>query len=201
MNVSAIRQILARHASPPGRPVIASLLLSAVMLALFAGSALATSGNLVRNSSFERDTDGDGLPNSWTMVGRTSADKRVCNKSYIGMCSFKMMASGGTSTDKWIEQSPAILPGSDGDVYTLTLWVKAKDLVLTSGASWIELDVHQLDGGFDYLQVPIAAGTYGWTLYTVEVITTEDHDTVRIIIDCEAESGKIWIDKVKLIGP
>ena len=71
------------------RRVLRALLLAAIAVALFAGSAVAAGGNLVKNGSFEKDSNGDGIPNSWVGANLTPADKRVCNQSYAGTCSFK----------------------------------------------------------------------------------------------------------------
>jgi hypothetical protein len=43
------------------RPLGTALLLAALALAALAGSALAA-GNLVKNGSFEKDGNGDGIP-------------------------------------------------------------------------------------------------------------------------------------------
>src|SRR3990172_12470257 len=70
-----------------------AFVLAAFAVALLAGSALAASGNLVKNGSFEKDSNGDGIPNAWSGSALTPGDKRVCNQSQAGACSFKMVAA------------------------------------------------------------------------------------------------------------
>jgi hypothetical protein len=51
------------------RRVLRVLLLTTFALAVLAGSALAP-GNLVKMAPFEKDSDGDGIPNKWVSAGR-----------------------------------------------------------------------------------------------------------------------------------
>ena len=53
-----------RHASAERRATLSFLVLAVLVLAVFVGSALAASTNLVKNGSFEKDSDHDGIPNS-----------------------------------------------------------------------------------------------------------------------------------------
>ena len=94
----------------PTRRVLASLLLAAFGVAALAGSALAAS--LVKNGSFEKDSNGDGIPNNWLgNFNFTPADKRVCNQSHAGTCSFRLVGDGN---NKFLSQELAI-SGIDGD--------------------------------------------------------------------------------------
>jgi len=179
----------------PTRRVLASLLLAAVAVAVLAGSALAA--NIVSNASFEKDGDGDGIPNGWSTNALSAADKRVCNQSYAGSCSFKMVGPGA---EKRIWQTNFI-GGGAGDAYTWTIWVKTKDVVLGGGTATLFLEIHQFDGGGDLETLDIAAGTAGWQKYTLELTSTEVYDFVKVRVDFFPDSGKAWFDKVKLVGP
>jgi len=179
----------------PTRRVLASLLLAAVAVAVLAGSALAA--NIVSNASFEKDGDGDGIPNGWSTNALSAADKRVCNQSYAGSCSFKMVWPGA---EKRIWQTNFI-GGGAGDAYTWTIWVKTKDVVLGGGTATLFLEIHQFDGGGDLETLDIAAGTAGWQKYTLELTSTEVYDFVKVRVDFFPDSGKAWFDKVKLVGP
>src|SRR3989304_5778216 len=78
---------------PRRRAIWAALLCAfgaALAVAVFVGSALAAN-NLLANSSFEKDSDGDGLPNNWIDFGTGIAPKRVCNQSVAGSCSLKVV--------------------------------------------------------------------------------------------------------------
>src|SRR3990172_1275029 len=102
--------------------VLAALLLVAIALAVVAGSALAA--NLVKNGSFENDSNGDGIPNSWAGFLLAPGDKRVCNQSAAGDCSFKFI---GEEESKDLSQTIPV-SGSAGDDFKFTVWTKGKEL-------------------------------------------------------------------------
>ena len=196
MNISGIKQFLARRGTRARRAALASLLLAAFVVAVLAGSALAAGGNLAKNSSFEKDSNGDGVPNNWTPADLTPSDKRVCNKAYAGACSFKMIGDGGT---KYMFQYPAI-SGGIGDEFTLKIWVLTKGLVLGGGNVTLYLEIGQTDGGFEYDSQNLAPGSSGgWVLYTLNHTTIEAYDSSRIWIKFNPTSGKAWFDKVKFV--
>ena len=177
------------------RAGLAALLLAAFAVAVVAGSALAA--NLVSNGSFENDSDMDGIPNKWFPGGLTPADKRVCNQSYAGVCSFRLVGDGG---DKTINQVP--LPsGNSGDTYTLTFWVKGKEIDNSSPHVYVALYFHHLDGTFDSTFEFVADGTTGWTKHTMSLTATADFDYIIVLISMDQDNGKAWFDKVKLVGP
>jgi len=183
-----------------GRAVLPALLLVALAMAVIASGALAA-GNLVKNGSFEKDGDGDGIPNKWTSYLLAASDKRVCNQSYSGDCSFRMVGEGGTS-DKMIYQGlPSSIAGGAGDAYTLKMWVKTKDLASGTGFATIYLVLYKTGGGSDQAAVNITDGTSGWALYTVDLTTTETYAGGVVQVEFYHNTGKIWLDKVKLIGP
>src|SRR3990172_5520904 len=174
--------------------VLAALLLVAIALAVVAGSALAA--NLVKNGSFENDSNGDGMPNGWGGQDLTTADKRVCSQSFAGNCSFKM--KGDASKDKFLFQVPSV-SGGPGDAYTLKIWVKTKDLIFGAGLARINLFLAQTDGGQDYASVNILEGTTGWTLYTLDLLATEPYSGAWVQVQFFQMTGKAWFDKVKLV--
>jgi hypothetical protein len=166
----------AAHNSKPGRRVLAAQVCAfgaaALAVAILAGSVLAASA--VKNGSFEKDSNGDGIPNNWGGYSLSPSDKRVCNQSYAGDCSFKMVGEGGTS-DKLVFQGLDVA-GVAGDTFTLKMWVKTKDLVSGAGFATIYLVLYQTDGGYDQAAVNIEEGTMGWTLYTFDLAATETYD-------------------------
>jgi hypothetical protein len=198
MNSSGIKLINSRRSSKLSRPLFPSLLrafgAAAFALAIFVGSALAA-GNLVANGSFEKDTNGDGVPNNWLGYQLTPGDKRVCNKSYSGACSFKFVGDG---TEKHIQQDLS-LSGSSGEQYKLTLFMKGKDLV--NGSGFTSANVLWFPSGADTIFLP--GGTNAWTQYSLVVTAPSDFTAVIIRLETTATSGKAWLDKVKFVpyGP
>jgi hypothetical protein len=181
------------------RRALAALLLAAVAVAIFAGSTLAATTNLVKNGSFEKDTNGDGLPNNW-VYGQNIApgDKRVCNQSYAGACSFKMI---GDANYKWLYQN-ILIAGLAGDEFSLSAWTKGKSIVYgISGVTRLALEfIHTGGGSSTYFGYISAAGNTPWTLRQLlgaEAIA--DFDSITVYLEVQADSGKIWFDKLKLV--
>ena len=195
MKHSLATPILVRRLSK-GNPTLLALLLTALILALFAGSALAASTNLVKNGSFEKDTNGDGIPNNWNGVNMTLVDKRVCNQSKAGSCSFKTMGDG---TDKVLIQDISAA-GLAGDHLTLSAWTKGKSIVLGAGVSRLVFRFNYTDLTDEYVNFDIPPGTTPWALRQLPVAATKDFASISIFIpELSADSGKLWIDKVKLV--
>ena len=194
MNISGVKQFFARR-SPPNRPILGALLLAAFAVAVFAGSALAA-GNLVKNGSFEKATN--GIPNWWGWFGFTPADKRVCNQSKAGACSFKMVADGAF---KNLEQCCLPISGLAGDEFTLSVWTKSKAFDLGLGNSAYVYVLFSYPGGgsnYDYFDIP--TGTTAWTLIQVSAVADDAYDTMEVGVQFNYPvSGKVWFDKVRLV--
>ena len=186
--------IVTNRVSQTRRPALSALLLTTLALALLAGSALAAA--LVKNGSFEKDNNGDGIPNKLGASGGiTPADKRVCNQAKAGSCSFKMNADG---SEKSIFQSVAV-SGLAGADHTLALWTKGKDLDLSGGAMRIFLRFNHIGlvGSTVYI-IDVPAGSSPWTKRSVTGASSADFESITISVITFATSGKAWFDQVKL---
>ena len=168
--------------------------LAALAVAVIAGSALAAA--LVKNGSFERDSNGDGIPNGWTGGSLTPADKRVCNQSYAGACSFKMVGDGDY---KYLYQEITI-SGLALDEFTLSARVKGKDLDIGTGLARVRMAIHNTSGGYTNYEFALSEGTSPWNLYQVVGSASGDYDSIFIYLELIADSGKVWFDKVKLVA-
>ena len=177
-----------------GRRVVAALLLAAVAFAIFAGSALAA--GLLTNGSFETDTDLDGIPDSWDgNANLTSKDKRVCNQSYAGACSFKMVAQG---TTKVLDYSSDLGSGTAGDKFKLKAWTKGKDIVNVGGQAQVWVQINLTGGGTSSVSINLPPGSSPWTSRKETVEASADYDTIFVYVYVNASSGKAWFDKVVL---
>jgi len=195
MNISPMRHLLAKGSPRPGRAAFAMWLLAGLAVATLAGSALAAGGNLVKNGSFEKDGNGDGIPNKWGDLGTTGLDKRVCNASAVGKCSFRMV---GESVNKFLVQELAI-SGDASDDFDLSAWTRGKDLDLTGNAQVIVFFNHT-GGGVNQWSIGIPDGTSAWTFRLfIGASSTADFDSISVAIYNSKVSGKMWVDKVKLV--
>ena len=168
---------------------------AAFAVAVLVGSALAA-GNLVANGSFENDSNGDGIPNKWSGYLLSTADKRVCNQSKAGSCSFKMNADGNY---KHLIQF-ASYGGLAGEQFTFSAWIKVKDLVLGAGDARLVVGFGHTDGSLNEVTIGLPAGTQGWTLDSVLATADENYNEITAFIICdETTSGKLWVDKFSLV--
>jgi len=189
-------QSISKNMSKPSRTVFASLLLGALTLAVLASSALAAN-NLLRNGGFEKDTNGDGVPNGWTRLYTVPSHKQVCNQSYAGACSFKF----GQATYNYLYQNISV-NGLAGDEFTLSLWAKTKDLVVGGGSYYYSIEIFHTDNiSSDTSGAGLNAGTTGWSKHQNGLVASESYDEIQVIIFFNPDSGKAWFDKVKLVGP
>ena len=200
MNISSIKPIKAMPSSRSGQAVLAALL-CAFGAAALAGSALAATGNLVKNGSFEKDGNGDGIPNNWFGgYSITSADKRVCNQSYVGDCSFKMV---GDTNYKNLGQCINFVPESTvaGDKFKLKIWIKGKAIDVGAGEAQVYITFYDTGGAgqLNYDTFSIPGGTSAWAMHQVSEAATADYNQICIYLVFEADSGKVWFDKVSLV--
>jgi RHS repeat-associated protein len=87
-----------------------------------------TSYNLVENSSFELDSDGDGMPDRWLSANLTANDKAVTNQKRFDSRSFRIY--GGPTVSKNVSQ-PMNTSGSKGDTFVVSGWAKARSVPRT----------------------------------------------------------------------
>lgn len=189
------------RSSRAGRHILGVLLLAALALVVFAADiqgALAQVGiqanfNFITNGSFE---SGPALPNGWLAGALGAGDKRVCNQSYAGACSFKMV---GDSTYNYISQAIPLTNTDAGNEFKLKVWTKGKSLALGGGEATIYVQFYNGGIAGNYAAISIPSGTSGWTLRQVSATAGADYDTVYIFPVLNANSGKAWFDKLSLV--
>ena len=196
MNISSVKQFLARHNPRPRRAVLPALLLVALAMAVLVGSALAAQ-NHIFNGSFEQGNGSSAA--GWSDSGLTSSDGRVCNKSYVGSCSFKFVSDGSYKT---LFQYYSV-SGNQGDTYALSLWTKVKDVTIGSGTFIYSMRFHHSDGdgeadGFDG---GLTSATFPWIRFHGSDTASDAFDFITVTIIFDPDAGKAWFDKVKLVGP
>lgn len=146
----------------------------------------------VKNKSFEKDTNGDGIPNGWYRSGAV-VGMRVCNQSYAGACSYRFGGGG----DSYLNQQTLYSSGPAGIVATLTAWTKGKDVNIGTYAYVLLLFNHS-DGSSNFCPFYIPGGTTPWTMRSTPCTADEAFDSMTIVLNTNLNSGKIWVDKVSL---
>jgi len=198
MGMATIRALLVKDHRKWRRLALGAVLLAAAVLVILTGhtqSALAA-GNLVSNPSFEQDIDGNGIPDGWTPYDLTSADKRVCNQSYVGACSFKMQVDG---TGKILYQD-ILVGGGVGESYKFTFWVKGKNIP-SGDDQYIVIYFFHTDGSIESVYLIVPSGNFAWTKYVLNTTSDEPYDSLEIQINelTGSSGGKLWVDKMKLV--
>ena len=196
MNTSPVKQSLAKYSFKPSRRFLAAVALSALAVAVLAGGALAAQ-NHIFNGSFEQGNGSSAA--GWSDSGLTSSDGRVCNKSYVGSCSFKFVSDGSYKT---LFQYYSV-SGNQGDTYALSLWTKVKDVTIGSGTFIYSMRFHHSDGdgeqdGFDG---GLTSATFPWIRFHGSDTASDAFDFITVTIIFDPDAGKAWFDKVKLVGP
>jgi hypothetical protein len=207
MDISSIKPIQTGRSSHAGRYVLGAVLLVALAVVVFAGFAqdaqaqgeindigiLAT--NFVSNGSFEK---GSAIPKNWFEGDDTltSKDKRVCNQSYAGSCSFKMV---GDTTQKWLVQCKDYSGTDAGNKFKLKAWAKGKALNLGVGEAKIYVDFYDGENFVNSKNVSVGVGTFGWTSRQFSATAQADYTTICIFLQLVAEGGTVWFDKVSLV--
>ncbi len=84
--------------------------------------------NLVENSSFELDSDGDGMPDRWSSANLTANDKAVTNQKRFDSKSLRIY--GSPTVNKNVSQNIRT-SGSKGDTFVVSGWAKARSVPRT----------------------------------------------------------------------
>ena len=187
MNLSQVKHV-----------ALGAVLLAALILALFAASAQSTqaaTANLVVNGSFEKDVNGNNIPDGWLPFFLDPGDKRVCNQSKAGACSFRLAGDSGV---KYIWQQIA-QGGLASDDFNLSAWMKGKDIVNGGGVARVMVEFIHTAGGSNFNYVTLTA-SMPWTFFTQPVLPTANYDAIVVTVRLDdITSGKVWFDKVKLV--
>jgi len=201
MNISPINHFLAKQSRHTRRAVLVAVLCAfgaaVFILAVFASSALAATTNLVKNGSFEKDSEGGGIPNHWGFPDNLQiTDKRVCNQSKSGSCSFLIVGDGLT---KGLSQRISV-SGFEGDEVYVTAWAKGKYFRLDGGTGRLRVLFNHTDGSSNVEFVHVPYGTFPWSFLQGTAVAGENYDSIDIgVYSYNADGGKVWFDKVKLV--
>jgi len=177
---------------------IAALILQAALVNLVLWEATiadggqppeASSGNLIRNSSFENQT-GD-KPEGWDT--QTWGGEAVCRHVSAGRTTGKsVMISSQEGADVGWQQTVQVLPFAR---YRLTGWIRTEEVSTGTGLGAL-LNLHEIQP----LQTKAVVGTTDWT--QVELVFDTDLHT-HVQINClfggwGLATGKAWYDDISL---
>jgi hypothetical protein len=150
--------------------------------------------DLTKNGSFERDSDGDGVPNSWNTKGTTMLDKRICTLAHSGSCSYQMT---GEALNKHLRQT-IIQSGDAGDVLSLSAWSMSSD-AKGGGLYAVRLTIRYEDGTKETWKVRYSNGSNPWQRRDILATTAKPYDKIMIYLDYRKSQGQVWFDDVSLV--
>jgi hypothetical protein len=152
----------------------------------------------VINGSFELDTNGDGIPNSWqpdNWIGRGFAryDTQVCSIAHDGSCSYQMVGETGRN---FLRQT-IIQSGEAGDVFSFTAWSMSTD-ALGGGIYAVRMTVRYEDGTKGTWTARYSNGSNNWQRRNILATTSKPYNQIVIYLLYRKTQGQVWFDDVSL---
>ena len=141
--------------------------------------------NLVKNGSFEIDSNQDGKPDDWIPVEPIELD---CKDSIAEKCSANIN-SQSDENNNINRQFLNLLPNT---TYILSGWIKTID-VTGEGA---QIYIYNAGTQFNPIRVN---GTSDWQEYQIEFTTGESFENTRVNYRIKHGQGQAWFDDIKLI--
>ncbi len=161
----------------------------------------STQPGLLANGGMERSSDGTTLPDGWK-VKQAENDRQRCNTTeagyaYSGVCVFQF--SGEPSSPKDTLKQALTVSGTAGDAYTLTLWLRQKNL--PSNAS-VKLRVRFINAatGQNYaLVIPRSSLDKTYQRFAFEGFTAPfDYTGIRVEVIFNSTAGWLRVDHLVL---
>ncbi len=153
-------------------------------------------GDLLRNGSFDRDTDGDGLPEGWKPGSLTGQDRLVGNPNlYDGRWALQFTETPGVA--KSITQTLTIA-GKAGSTLRLEGFSKADGASLIGGAYQVRAKVFFVDGTTGAFAVNFSRGTHDWQRRVSALTAAQDFNSIEVGARYDDQTGTAWFDAVHL---
>ncbi|WP_240903755.1 DNRLRE domain-containing protein [Chengkuizengella sediminis] len=153
--------------------------------------------NLVENSSFEKDTNGDHLPDNWETSNNLSVnDVLDTTESLTGNTSFRI--TGEIGNDKFIKQTISV-SGDANTPFTLSGWSKQIDMDLSGSFYGIQIAIHNTDGTIDWTNAhDFDKKEEGWQHIAAEVTPSKSFTSVDVYYYYFDQIGTAWFDAMRL---
>lgn len=151
--------------------------------------------NLLASSSFEVDSDADGLPDGVALSGSGGTYTRDSD-ALFGTRSLKIAKSSATGDYAYFSHGYNYRAGH---TYTLSVWVKGENVSGAPSESdfGIYVDPTRVGGGLSYPDIIKAAaptGTFGWTRVCLTHTFVNDCTSAKVIPMFRFKTGTVWFD-------
>ncbi len=159
--------------------------------------AVLSAYNLVDNSSFERDSNADNIPDNWTTSGNLSVNDGMDQSTvYIGKYSFKM--TGETGKNKYIKQRINV-SGDAASSFTLSGWSKQVGADSNGGYYDLQVAINNSDGTTDWTNASNFDKTAtGWQHVAAQVKPTKAFGSIDVYYYYYNQTGTAWFDAMRL---
>jgi YD repeat-containing protein len=152
--------------------------------------------NFVQNSSLERDTDSDGMPDNWTGNSLSTSDGLNTTNVFVGNQSFEI--NGEANTKKSIKQHLDI-SGDSSTGFTLSGWSKQEGADQNGGYYNIQMAINNSDGTIDYTNaIDFNKSKTDWQHVAAEVKPSQPFDSIDVYYYYYDQTGTAWFDAMRL---
>jgi len=144
-------------------------------------------GSLLKNNSFETDSNSDGKPDNWTFkqpAYRDSSEKKDGSYSV-------RIELNATDTNSNL-QSLTLKPNT---TYTFSAWIKTENVPGGGGGSGFQFYYWDSQIAGQYITIE---GTRNWTKYSKTFKTGNNTVEGSVVFKIKGGAGKAWIDNVVL---
>jgi len=158
-------------------------------------------GNLVKNASFEEDTDNNNIPDKWKIFKWGSKTRRTIIDSSVGhsgSSSARVEAPADFVSGAGFQQAVSVTPGKK---YRLTAWCKSanftrKKPTAEGGALHAKFNNN---GGHQFIDLMMLRENTDWVKVSKIVTVPEMSDIATIQANGYDFKGIIWFDDISLV--
>ncbi|WP_139488009.1 DNRLRE domain-containing protein [Brevibacillus dissolubilis] len=152
--------------------------------------------NLVDNSSMERDTNQDLIPDNWEVSSNVVANDKLVSDAYVGSKSFQLTGEAGKN--KFIKQR-IVVSGDANTPMTLSGWSKQEGANINGGLYQVQVAVNHTDGTIDWSNANYFSKTRsGWQHVSAEVKPTKPFQSIDVFYYYYNQTGTAWFDAIRM---
>lgn len=148
------------------------------------------------NSSFETDSNADGIPDGMTLIS-SGATYSLDPEALFDTRSLKIEKSTATGTFVGYPLTHTFKPGK---TYTFSVWVKGQNVQGPQNASDFALYVDALPvtGGYEVFSTAMPVGTFDWTRVTATHTFSKECGAANVYPIFRNKTGTVWFDGLQV---
>lgn len=154
---------------------------------------------LVKNNSFEKDSNSNNLPDDWLPKNLGTGDQLTSGKSFEGNRSFKFTSSP-TKVKKLIKQ---VIPYNGKENQAVTFTFQSKTNKLMKGMSGGILRLNFTNGTGSQVAFKIPSQIHNWAQDEITMISPKPYSSVTATLYNSNTQTSVWFDDVtvKVVQP